>query len=59
MFGAIISPVQVSTCPVLSELALNFSASEPVEAAFHFLEFSWNDGVIYHSCSGGVVYLEG
>ena len=35
MFGAIISPVQVSTCPVVSKLALGLSASEPVEAPVH------------------------
>ena len=59
MFGAIISPVQVLTCPVVSKLALVFSASEPVEAAIHCVKFSWNDSIIYHTCSGGVVCLEG
>ena len=39
MFGAIIYPVQVSTCPVVSKLTLGFSASDPVEAAVHCLEF--------------------
>ena len=59
MFCAIISLVQVSICPVLSELALGFSASDPVEASVHCLQLSWNDGVIHHTCSGGVVCLEG
>ena len=39
MFGAIISSVQVSTCPVVAKLALGFSASDPVEAAVHCLSF--------------------
>ena len=59
MFGAITPPVQVSTCPVVSKLALGFSASEPVEAAVHCFEFSGNDGIIHHTCSGRVVCLEG
>ena len=59
MFGDIISPVQVSTCPVISKLVLGFSASDTVEAAVHCLEFSWNDGIIQHTCSGGFVCLEG
>ena len=59
MFGTIISPVQFSTCPVVLKLALGLSASEPVEAAVHCLEFSRNDSIIHHTCSGGVVCLEG
>ena len=59
MFGAIISPVQVSTCVVVSKLALCFSAFEQEEAAVHCLEFSWNDGIIHDTCSGRIVYLEG
>ena len=59
IFGAIISPVQVSTFLVVSKLALGFSASEPVEAAVHCLDLSWNDSIIHHTCSGGVVFLEG
>ena len=49
MFCAVISPVQVSTCPVVSELALGFSASEPVEASVHCLQLCWDDGVIHHT----------
>ena len=59
MFGAVIYPVQVSTCPVVSKLALGLSASEPVEALVHCIQLSWNDGVIHNTCSGGVVCLEG
>ena len=59
MFGAIISPVQVSTCPVVSKLTLGFSASDPVEVAVHCLQFSWNNSIIHHTCSGGFVCLEG
>ena len=59
MFFAVISPVQVSTCPVVSELALGFSASEPVEVSVHCLQISWDDDVMHHTCSGGVVCLEG
>ena len=58
-FVAIISPVQVSTCPVVSKLALGFSAPEPVEAAVHCRDFSWDNSIIHHTCSGGVVCLEG
>ena len=59
MFCAVISPVQVSTCPVVSELALGFSASEPVEASVHCIQLFWDDGVIRHTCSGGVICREG
>ena len=59
MFGAIIPLVYVSTCPVVSKLTMGFSASEIVEAAVNCLEFSRNDIIIEHACSGGVVYLEG
>ena len=59
MFCAVISPVQVSTCPVVSELALGFSASDPVEASVHCLQLFWDDGVIDYSCSGGIVRMEG
>ena len=59
MFCAVISPVQVSTCPVVSELALGLSASEPVEASVHGLHLFWDNGVIRHTCSDGVVCLEG
>ena len=59
VFGAIISPVQVSTYPIVSKLALGFSASEPVEVAVHCLEFSGSDVIIHHTCSGGVVCMEG
>ena len=52
MFGDIISPVEVSTCPVVLKLALGFSASDPVETAVHCHEFSRNDVIIYHTCSG-------
>ena len=59
MFCAVISPVQFSTCLVVSELALGFSAYEPVEAVVHCLQISWNDGVIHHTCSGRFFCLEG
>ena len=59
MFGAIISPVHVSTCLVVLKLALGLSASDPVEAVVHCLEFSWNNSVSHPTCRGGVVYLEG
>ena len=59
MFCAVISPVQVATCPVVPELALCFSASDPVEATVHCLQIFWDDGVIDYSCSGGIVRLEG
>ena len=59
MFCAVISPVQVATFPVVPELALCFSESEPVEATVHCLQIFWDDGVIYHSCSGVIVCLEG
>ena len=59
MFGAIIYSVQVSTCPVVSKLALGFSASETVEVAVHCLQLFWNDGVILHTRSGGFFCLEG
>ena len=49
MFGAIIPPVKVSTCPVVLKLTLGFSASEPVEAVVHCLELSMNNSIIYHT----------
>ena len=59
MFGAIIPPVFVSACPVVFKLTLGFSASDPVEAVIHCLEFSRSNIIIYHTCSGRVVFLEG
>ena len=59
MFIAVISPVQVATCPVVPELDLCFSVSEPVEATVHCLQLFWDDGVIHYSCSSGIVCLEG
>ena len=59
MFGAIIPPVQIPACPVIAKLTLSLSASEPVEAAVHCLEFSGQNGIIDYTCSGGVVFLDG
>ena len=59
MFCAIISPVQVATCPVVPELALCFSASLPVEAPVHSFQLFWDDSVIHYPCSSGIVCLEG
>ena len=47
MFCAVISPVQVSTCAVVSELALGFSAYNPVEASIHCLQVFFGTMVLF------------
>ena len=49
MLNDIIPPVQTSACPVISKLALSFSASDPVDAAVNCLKFPGNNSFIHYS----------
>ena len=59
MFGAIIPPSLSFRLTSGTKIDLGFSASDPVEAAVHCLEFSWSNSVIRHTCTGGVVCMGG
>ena len=59
MFSAVITLVYISACLVISKFTLSFSASDPVEAAVHCLEFSGHNGILEYAYSGVFVYLDG
>ena len=56
MFGDIVAVVFFSGCPVVSELALIFSVSEPMVLHVHCLEF-FHDIVVDNAEGGCVVRL--
>ena len=45
-FCAVVSEVEISCSPEVSELLLRFSAAEPVEFHVHRLVFAWNGGIV-------------
>ena len=46
IFCAVVSKVDLSCGPEVSELLLQFSAEELVEFHVHGLGFAWNDGLV-------------
>ena len=46
IFCAVVSEVELSSGPEVSELLLRFSAADPVEFHVHGLGFSWNGGLV-------------
>ena len=46
IFCAVVSDVELSCGPEVSELSLRFFAADPVEFHVHGLGFAWNDGLV-------------
>ena len=57
--GAVGGEVELAGGPEESELALGFSAAEPVEVHVHGFRFARNDGLVGHTDRCGVVTLDG
>ena len=57
--GAVVGKVELAGGPEETELALGFSAAEPVEVHVHGFCFARNDGFVGHADRCGFVTLDG
>ena len=57
--GAVVGEVELAGGPEESELALRFSAAEPVEVHVHGFCFTRNDGLVGYADRCGIVSLDG
>ncbi len=59
VFGVVVGQIASAFVPVVVELFLGFTASQPPEAEIHGLGFPRDDGVVDDVGSSGVVHLDG